>query len=429
MNVFVLGTGYVGLVASVCFAELGFHVVGIDSDPEKVVKLQKGEPTIFEPGLENLMRLNIAAGRVKFQSHLEGIEKADAIILAVGTPSQPSGDADLSDMYQALRELLPVLSDHHTHYIIIKSTVPVGTAAEIVKFCSEYGKKIQIISNPEFLREGSAVHDFLSPDRIIVGCASDCAIQFVKELYAPLVDRNIPLMITTNVNAEVIKYASNSYLATRIAFINEISDLAKKVGGDINEVTHGMGLDRRIGSHYLKSGPGFGGSCFPKDIRALSFISQKQEVDMRVLNAVITSNDNRKSAIALGIADFAIENKCDTVAIWGLAFKAETDDVRESPSITIVQKLLDVGVNVRVYDPEAAENFTKCVNGTFEVCQTAHSAAEGASLVVLVTEWSEFLNLNYQEVKNVMNKPFFLDLRNIVDRNLLSAAGIIHIPQ
>jgi UDPglucose 6-dehydrogenase len=380
MRVAMIGTGYVGLVSGACFADFGHHVVCVDKDAGKIAALQRGEMPIYEPGLEDLVAANVKAGRLSFATELKApVAAADAVFIAVGTPSRRGdGHADLTYVYEATREIAAALTDFTV--IITKSTVPVGTGDEVERIIRELRPDIDVavVSNPEFLREGAAIHDFKHPDRIVIGTDDERAKRVLTEIYRPLYLNQAPILYTGRRTAELIKYAANAFLATKITFINEIADLCEKLGADVQEVAQGIGLDKRIGSKFLHAGPGFGGSCFPKDVRALIKTAQDHDVPMRILEAAETVNDMRKRAMARKVSSaFAGVLRGKTVAILGLTFKPNTDDMREAPSIPLITALQDMGAKVRVYDPVGMEQ-AKQVLANVSYCQDPYDCAEGA---------------------------------------------------
>jgi UDPglucose 6-dehydrogenase len=415
MRVAMIGTGYVGLVSGACFADFGHEVICVDKDRDKIAALERGEMPIYEPGLNDLVAVNARAGRLKFSTELApAVAAADAVFIAVGTPSRRGdGHADLSFVYDAAREIAKALDGFTV--VITKSTVPVGTGDEVERIIRETRPDADcaVVSNPEFLREGAAIRDFKHPDRIVVGTTDTRAREVMSELYRPLYLNRAPLMFTDRRTAELIKYAANAFLATKITFINEIADLAEKVGADVQEIARGIGLDNRIGSKFLHAGPGFGGSCFPKDAVALLKTGQDNDTPLRLVEAVVAVNDARKRAMARKVAH-ALDGKVrgKTIAVLGLTFKPNTDDMRESPSIPLITALQDMGAKVRAYDPAGMEQ-AKSVLGNVAFCRDAYSCAEGASALVIVTEWEQFRALDFERLKQVMERPVLVDLRNI----------------
>ena len=415
MRVAMIGTGYVGLVSGACFADFGHDVTCVDKDTAKIAALTRGEVPIYEPGLNDLVAANTRAGRLKFTSDLAGaVKAADAVFIAVGTPSRRGdGHADLSFVYDAAREIARALDGFTV--VITKSTVPVGTGDEVERIIRETHPKAEfaVVSNPEFLREGAAIQDFKHPDRIVVGTTEARAREIMTELYRPLYLNRSPILFTDRRTAELIKYAANAFLATKITFINEVADLAEKVGADVQEIARGIGLDNRIGSKFLHAGPGFGGSCFPKDTVALLKTGQDHEAPLRIVEAVVAVNDTRKRAMARKVAAaLGGELRGKTIAVLGLTFKPNTDDMRESPSIPLITALQDMGAKVRAYDPTGMEQ-AKPLMTNVAFCKDAYDCAEGASALVIVTEWEQFRALDFARLKTVMKRPVLVDLRNI----------------
>jgi UDPglucose 6-dehydrogenase len=414
MRVTMIGAGYVGLVSGACFADFGHHVTCIDKDAQKVAALNRGEIPIFEPGLADLVEANVRQERLRFAVDTASVGSAEAVFIAVGTPSRRGdGHADLSFVYDAVREIAPLLSA--TVVVITKSTVPVGTGDEIERILRDARSDadIQVVSNPEFLREGAAIQDFKHPDRIVVGTDDMRARAVVAELYRPLYLNASPIFYVNRRTAELIKYAANAFLATKITFINEVADLCEQVGADVNEVARGMGLDNRIGGKFLHAGPGFGGSCFPKDTTALLKTAQDHGVALRIVEAVASVNEQRKRAMARKVVaalDGSVRGK--TVAVLGLTFKPNTDDTRDSPAIPLITALQDQGATVRAYDPAGMEQARPQLPGV-QYCDGAYAAAEGAHAIVIATEWEQFRALDLNRLKTVMAQPVIVDLRNI----------------
>jgi UDPglucose 6-dehydrogenase len=414
MRVTMIGAGYVGLVSGACFADFGHQVVCLDKDANKVAALNRGEIPIFEPGLDDLVKANMQQGRLEFATDTARVKDADAVFIAVGTPSRRGdGHADLSYVYEAVREIAPLLSSKAV--VITKSTVPVGTGDEIERILREVRRDadIQVVSNPEFLREGAAIQDFKHPDRIVVGTEDMGARNVIAEIYRPLYLNTPPLIYVSRRTAELIKYAANAFLATKITFINEIADLCEQVGADVQEVSRGIGLDNRIGGKFLHAGPGFGGSCFPKDTTALLKTAQDYGVALRIVETVSSVNEQRKRAMARKVVsalDGSVRGK--TVAVLGLTFKPNTDDTRDSPAIPLITALQDLGATVRGYDPAGMEQ-AKPLLPAVTYCNSAYSAAEGAHAVVIATEWEQFRALDLQRLKGIMAQPVIVDLRNI----------------
>jgi UDPglucose 6-dehydrogenase len=414
MRVTMIGAGYVGLVSGACFADFGHHVTCIDKDAEKVAALNRGEIPIFEPGLANLVAANVRQERLKFAGDMTAVGAAEAVFIAVGTPSRRGdGHADLSYVYDAVREIAPHLSG--AAVVVTKSTVPVGTGDEIERILRDQRADagIPVVSNPEFLREGAAIQDFKHPDRIVVGSDDPRARAVLADIYRPLYLNAPPIIYVSRRTAELIKYAANAFLATKITFINEIADLCERTGADVNDVARGMGLDNRIGGKFLHAGPGFGGSCFPKDATALLKTAHDHGVPLRIVETVAAVNDQRKRAMARKVVtalDGSIRGK--TVAVLGLSFKPNTDDMRDSPSIPLITALHDLGAVVRGYDPAAMEA-AKAQLPDVIYCGSAYEAAEGAEAVVIATEWEQFRALDLDRLRSVMATPVIVDLRNI----------------
>jgi UDPglucose 6-dehydrogenase len=428
MRVAMIGTGYVGLVSGACFADFGHEVTCVDKDTGKIAELEKGEVPIYEPGLNDLVAANRRAGRLKFTNDLPGaVKAADAVFIAVGTPSRRGdGHADLTFVYDAAREIAGALDGFTV--VITKSTVPVGTGDEVERIIREVhtDAEFAVVSNPEFLREGAAIQDFKHPDRVVVGSDDARARGVMTELYRPLYLNRSPILFTDRRTAELIKYAANAFLATKITFINEIADLAEKVGADVQEIARGIGLDNRIGAKFLHAGPGFGGSCFPKDAVALLKTGQDHEVPLRIVEAVVAVNDTRKRAMARKVATaLGGELRGKTVAVLGLTFKPNTDDMREAPSIPLVTALQDMGAKVRAYDPTGMEQ-AKPLMPKVVFCKDAYACAEGASALVIVTEWEQFRALDFARLKQVMERPVLVDLRNIYRPDEVAKHGFVY---
>jgi UDPglucose 6-dehydrogenase len=428
MRVAMIGTGYVGLVSGACFADFGHDVTCVDKDKDKIAALTRGEMPIYEPGLNDLVAANSRAGRLKFTTDLpEAVAGADAVFIAVGTPSRRGdGHADLSYVFQATREIAGALDGFTV--VITKSTVPVGTGDEVERIIRETHSKADcaVVSNPEFLREGAAIQDFKHPDRVVVGSEDARAREVMTEIYRPLYLNRSPILFTGRRTAELIKYAANAFLATKITFINEIADLAERVGADVQEVARGIGLDNRIGSKFLHAGPGYGGSCFPKDTVALIKTGQDHEAPLRIVEAVAAVNDARKRAMARKVANaLGGEMRGLTIAVLGLTFKPNTDDMRDSPSLPLITALQDMGAKVRAYDPVGMEQAKPMmINVTF--CGDAYSCAEGASALVIVTEWEQFRALDFKRLKTTMKRAVLVDLRNIYSPEEIARHGFVY---
>ena len=426
MNICMIGAGYVGLVSAACFSEFGWKVDCIEKDAGRVAQLKAGEVPIYEPGLDDLLERNIAAGRITFSTDLgPAVAAADLIFLAVGTPMRRGdGYADLSYVYAAVDEIAQHLSGFTV--ITTKSTVPVGTSREIERRLRELRPEADfaVCSNPEFLREGSAIRDFMHPDRILVGCDDDRAKEVMERLYKPLALRNAPLMFVDRESAELAKYAANAFLALKISFINEIADLCEEVGADVQEVATAIGKDGRIGEKFLHPGPGYGGSCFPKDVSALVRTAREARAPLSIIEQVQTVNDERKIAMGMRIeraAGGSVRDK--TIAVLGVTFKPNTDDMREAPSLTIIPLLQERGATVRVYDPQGKEHGEALLPGV-EWCEGSTQAVEGADIVVVVTEWNEFRAINLKDLKQAMRGNLLVDLRNVFQPTEAATAGL-----
>ncbi len=425
MKIAMIGTGYVGLVSGVCFSDFGHEVVCVDKNQEKLALLRAGKTPIFEPGLDDLMARNIAANRLSFTDDLTGAtQDADAVFIAVGTPSRRGdGHADLSFVFGAVKEVAKVLTKPTV--IVIKSTVPVGTNRQVVDILRDARPDLEcdVVSNPEFLREGAAIDDFMHPDRVVVGVQSDHGNQIMQEVYRPLARRDYPVLTTDLETAEMIKYAANAFLATKVTFINEIAMLCERTGADVKDVANGMGFDNRIGPKFLQAGPGYGGSCFPKDTKALARIGQDHSVPLQIVETVIKVNEEVKRLMIdkiVDICDEKLRNK--TIAVLGLTFKPDTDDMRDAPALTIVPALVGLGANVRVVDPQAfreAEDLLPNVTW-FE---DPYEAVDGAEAVVLLTEWNEFRALDLRDMAARMASPRMADLRNMYSCDYALEAG------
>ncbi|WP_298464346.1 UDP-glucose/GDP-mannose dehydrogenase family protein [uncultured Erythrobacter sp.] len=427
MKIAMVGSGYVGLVSGACFADFGHDVVCIDKDASKIDRLKDGVMPIYEPGLDALVESNVKAGRLSFTTSLaEGIEGARAIFIAVGTPSRRGdGHADLTFVHEVAREVGESLANEAV--VVTKSTVPVGTGDEVERIIRDTGTTHQftVVSNPEFLREGAAIGDFKRPDRIVIGAEDEFGREIMREVYRPLFLNESPILFTERRTSELIKYAANAFLATKITFINEMADLCEKVGANVQDVARGIGMDNRIGSKFLNAGPGYGGSCFPKDTLALLKTAEDYDSPTRIVEAVVKTNDSRKRAMgrkvleALGGAEGARGKKA---ALLGLTFKPNTDDMRDSPSIAISQTLADAGVSIAAYDPEGME-LAQPLMPEVEMCDDPYEAIENADVVAIVTEWDAFRALDLKRVKELAKAPVLVDLRNIYNPDDVRAAG------
>ncbi len=424
MHIGIIGTGYVGLVTGACFSEFGVFVTCVDRDEKKIEMLKEAKIPFYEPGLEELVRRNLKDGRLRFSTDIkDAVEQSLAIFIAVGTPPRGDGSADLSYVEAVAKEIAAHMDSYKV--IVTKSTVPVGTGKwikEIIKNNLKNNVDFDIASNPEFLREGSAIEDFMRPDRVVLGAESPQAIAILKDLYRPLYLIETPFVITNIETAELIKYASNSFLATKISFINEIANLCDAVGADVHVVAKAMGLDRRIGPKFLHPGPGFGGSCFPKDTRALLHLAQDNKVDLSIVEATIRVNERQKEIMVQRIKSVLGDLKDREIGILGLSFKPNTNDIREAPALYIIRRLLDEGANIRAYDPVAIEE-TRAVFPEIKYTNDAYGVAEGADAVVLVTEWNQFRNLDLDRIKKQMKTPNFFDLRNVYEPEMMRQKG------
>jgi UDPglucose 6-dehydrogenase len=428
MRIAVVGTGYVGLVTGTCFAETGNTVTCVDIDKEKISKLQRGVITIYEPGLEALFKRNLEQHRLHFTTNLqEGIEGANVIFLALPTPEGEDGSADLKYVLKVADDLGPLLKEYAV--IVDKSTVPVGTAELVRKRITMNAKvEFDVVSNPEFLREGVAVDDFMKPDRVVVGTESDRARKVMETLYSPLVRQGNPILFMDERSAELTKYAANSFLATKITFMNEIANLCELLGANVDEVRKGIGTDSRIGKRFLFPGIGYGGSCFPKDVKALAKSSSDAGYDFKILNSVMDVNERMKTKLIPSIrAHFSNNLKGKTIAIWGLSFKPHTDDVREAPSLYNIDALLSEGVKLRVHDPESIEHVRKSYGDKLEYFPTPYEAAENADAILIVTEWPEFRTPDFEQLQKIMKSKVIFDGRNLYDLELMKELGFKYI--
>ena len=426
MRIAMIGTGYVGLVSGACFSDFGHHVTCVDKDASKIDALKQGVMPIFEPGLDQLVERNVRGGRLDFTTELaEGVAEADAIFIAVGTPSRRGdGLADLSYVLGATEEIARALKKPAV--VVTKSTVPVGTGDEVERIIRETAPDAQawVVSNPEFLREGAAIEDFKRPDRIVVGTDDAEAAEIMRDVYRPLYLNKAPLVITSRRTAELIKYAANAFLATKITFINEIADLCEAVGADVQDVARGIGLDNRIGPKFLHAGPGYGGSCFPKDTVALLKTAEDNQAPLRIVESVVAVNDQRKRAMGRKVIQaVGGEARGRTITLLGLTFKPNTDDMRDAPSLSIIQALLDAGAKVRGYDPEGIEQ-ARPLMPDVDYFDDPYRAAEGADAVVLVTEWDVLRALDLRRLAKAMNEPILVDLRGVYPPEDVEEAGL-----
>ena len=430
MKISVIGTGYVGLVSGACFAEFGWNVTCIDKSSERIESLKQGIIPIYEPGLDDLVLRNVKAGRLSFSlDYTPAVEESDAVFIAVGTPSRRGdGHADLTYVFAAAEEIAAHLKGYTV--VVDKSTVPVGTAREVAKIIRKANPDadFDIASNPEFLREGSAIGDFMRPDRVVIGVESERARNLLRELYRPLYLLETPMVITNLETAELIKYASNAFLATKISFINEISALCEKTGADIKDISKGMGLDKRIGSKFLHAGPGYGGSCFPKDVSALIRIFHDNDLEPHILEAVTQVNHNQKMRQAHKVINLLGQDLTQkTIAVLGLTFKPETDDMREAPSLVIVPELVKAGAHIKACDPQGVKEARKQLPADVEYMDSPYDAVKDADAVIILTEWNQFRGLDIQRLKKAMRGNLFADFRNIYDRSLVEKAGFTYI--
>jgi UDPglucose 6-dehydrogenase len=424
MNICVIGTGYVGLVTGVCLAEFGMNVICVDSDHQKIHLLQQGKVPIYEPGLEDLVIKNVREERLSFSTSIkEGVTASLVIFIAVGTPSLDDGSADL----RAAEEVAKEIAKHMNGYkvVVIKSTVPVGTSRYVKKLIQENQTKptpFDIVSNPEFQREGSAIEDFMRPDRVTIGAESEQAIAIMKDIYSALYLIETPFVITNLETAEMIKYAANAFLATKVSFINEIANLCEAMGADVHHVSRAMGLDGRIGKKFLHPGPGYGGSCFPKDTRALAKMAKERGYSFKILDSVIQVNEEQRKRMVDKIKEKVGDLRGKTIGILGLSFKPNTDDIRESSSIAIIEDLLAIGAKVKAFDPAAIEE-AKRVLPEVEYGKDAYDVAGGCDALVLATEWNQFRRLDLQRLKGLLKTPVFIDLRNVYDPDQMNRLG------
>lgn len=426
MNVVMIGAGYVGLVSGACFAEFGAHVTCVDVDEAKIARLVAGKMPIYEPGLEALVARNISTGRLHFTSRFDAaVAAADLVFIAVGTPTRRGdGHADLSHVYAAAEQIAPCLTGYTV--VVDKSTVPVGTARQVARIIKATNPQadFDVASNPEFLREGAAIGDFMRPDRVILGVESPRAEALLRELYRPINLIEAPIFVTGLESAELIKYASNAFLATKISFINELSQLCESVGADVQAIAKGMGLDGRIGRKFLHVGPGYGGSCFPKDTLALIRIAQEQGVSCRIVEAVVEVNAAQKARMVKKIRDALGGSEAGrTIAVLGLTFKPETDDMRDAPALAILPKLIDQGAIIRAHDPQGMTEAKPLLPDKVQYCTEVYETCAGADAVVLMTEWNEYRGLDMVRLKDVMRGNVFVDLRNVYEPAAMRSAG------
>ena len=431
----IIGTGYVGLVAGVCLADFGNNIINVDIDEEKIKKLKTGEIPLYEPGLEDIFNRNIEEDRINFTTNIEkAIKDSEVIFIAVGTPSNGDGSANLNAVEEVAKKIGRTINDYKV--VVNKSTVPVGTADKVNKLIQKQldnrNKNINfdVVSNPEFLREGKAVHDFTHPDRIVIGSNSKEAQQILKEVYRALYLNDVPFVFTNPETAEIIKYASNAFLATKISFINEMSILCDKVGGNVQTVAKTMGMDGRIGDKFLHAGPGYGGSCFPKDTKAIVKTAKEHGVDLKVIKAGIDANEKQKNYMVDKILNYFDDISGKEFAVLGLSFKPETDDMRESPSLTILPKLIEQGATIRAYDPEAmdkAKNYFKDYEKEIIYCDNEYEVMKNTDGLILLTEWNKFRRLDLNKAKNLLSQTIFFDFRNVYNKKEVNNYGLDYI--
>ena len=429
MKLCVIGTGYVGLVAGTCFAESGNEVDCVDIDEAKVADLREGKVPIYEPGLEELIKRNVGEGRLSFTTDLAAaVRGAEVCFIAVGTPQGDDGASDLSAVYKVAHDIGGVMDGYRV--IVCKSTVPVGSSEEVRKRVAEATEHpFDVVSNPEFMKEGAALEDFLKPDRVVVGCRSEKAAEIMKDLYEPFVRGGAPILLMDNASAEMTKYAANGLLATRISFVNEIANLCEKVGADVTMVRQGVGLDRRLGTHFLYAGLGYGGSCFPKDVRAIIKTAQDNELKFELLRSVDAVNNRQKRRLYEKVAAFYDGSMAGrTFGIWGLAFKPRTDDMREAPSIGIIEELLGSGAKVRVHDPEAMEVARAIFGERISYHRLNYEVLDGADALLVVTEWNEFRRPDFDRIKKLLKEPVIFDGRNLWEPKNMAKRGFSYFP-
>jgi len=427
MNICVIGVGYVGLVTGACFAEFGIKVTCVDNDREKINNLQQGKIPIYEPGLEELVLKNIRENRLQFTGNLEeGVKHSLVIFIAVGTPSDKEGRADLRYVKEVAEAIGRTMDGYKI--IVTKSTVPVGTGHLISRIVRQHQKKkhpFDIVSNPEFLREGSALEDFMHPNRVVIGAESDQAVAIMKDLYSPLYLIETPFVITGVETAEMIKYASNAFLAAKISFINEMANICERVGADVHQVARGMGLDQRIGPKFLHPGPGFGGSCFPKDTQAIVQLAQSLDYEFEIVKAVLKVNQRQKQIMVDKIVTVAGPLKGKTLGVLGLTFKPNTDDIREAPALTIIKKLVALGARIQTYDPAGMPEARKVLKKV-AFKEDLYGAGQGAEALILITEWNQFRNIDWGRMKGLLKRPVVIDLRNMYDPVKMHKQGITY---
>ena len=429
MKLCVVGTGYVGLVSGTCFAEGGNDVVCVDIDERKIADLRNGKIPIYEPGLEELIRRNVADGRLRFTTDLAAAVKDSLVcFIAVGTPQDEDGSADLSMVLKATADIAKLMPGYRI--IVLKSTVPVGTADKVREaMASQTTHPFDVVSNPEFLKEGAAVEDFMKPDRVVLGSNSERALSLMKELYSPFVRTENPILVMDNRSAEMTKYAANAFLATRISFINQVANLCEKAGADVSDVRRGIGFDRRIGHYFLFPGVGYGGSCFPKDVRAVIRTAEEYDMDFSLLKEVEVINERQKELLVNKVfARFGKDLRGRKFAIWGLAFKPRTDDMREAPSIVIIEALLKAGAEIAVHDPEALARAREVFGDRVSYHRGNYDALPGADALLIVTEWNEFRRPDFARVRELMKSPIIFDGRNLYEPSVMKQEGFMYYP-
>ena len=423
-NICVVGVGYVGLATAIGLADFGNYVIAIDIDQSKIQKLQNGNMIIYEPGLQELLTRNTSANRLKFTNSLkDALDNSEVVFIAVGTPENDNGDGSVDIQYveNAVNDVIQNSNSYKV--LVIKSTVPVGYNRKVNERIKKANRDMDVVSNPEFLREGKAVYDFFHPDRVVIGTDSEKAKEIMRDVYRTLNRINVPFLWTDWESAELIKYASNGFLAIKIAYINQLACLAEEIGADIISIAKGMGMDGRIGPKFLHAGPGYGGSCFPKDTKALSAISHKFGVPITIIDAVIEANKKQKMRIVERLKKRMPNISGKTIGILGLAFKAETDDIRESPAIDIVNELLKLGAIVKVHDPQAMHNFKEKYEDKVSYCNNEYEASKDADALLILTEWNEYRSLDLRRIKSAMKSPYIFDTRNVLDRDELNELG------
>ncbi len=424
MKISVVGIGYVGLVAAACFAEGGNHVICVDKDKKKIDDLNNGRIPIYEPGLTEIVQRNIEGKRLTFTTDInEGVQNSLITIIGVGTPSAQDGSADVTAVYDVAREIAKAMTGYHI--VATKSTVPVGTYKKVSEIiAANTANPFDYVSNPEFLKEGSAVEDFMKPDRVIIGTTNHAVMELLKQLYAQFMRKNSRIIFMDPASAELTKYAANAMLAARITFMNELSGLCDKFGADIENVRCGIGSDSRIGNSFLFAGLGYGGSCFPKDVKALAFMGDQQGVDMSIAKAVQTANYRQQDGFAQRIINYYGDKPGATIGVWGLAFKARTDDIRESPAIRCIKKMLAAGLKIKAFDPEAMDNSRQVLGNKIQMCENAYDVIPDADGLVIMTDWQEFRTPDFDSFVEKMNKPVVFDGRNLYDSNFVRKQGI-----